>query len=124
MFRSKPPPRGYVSREKFVSILVLVDVSFEVKNDLSITSWDLFQCWFSWMFRSKTGPVSHGQEDRVSILVLVDVSFEVWPNWHRSRHHRVSILVLVDVSFEAYRDEDCRELTTVSILVLVDVSFE
>src|SRR5208283_2089092 len=83
-----------------------------------------FQSLFSWMFRSKTGPVSHGQEDRVSILVLVDVSFEVWPNWHRSRHHRVSILVLVDVSFEAYRDEDCRELTTVSILVLVDVSFE
>jgi len=37
----------------YVSILVLVDVSFEAASLIEMSDWDAFQSLFSWMFRSK-----------------------------------------------------------------------
>ena len=84
-----------------VSILVLVDVQWEVTVNIQF---DL--------------------KPAVSILVLVDVQWEVRTLCPLGNHVPVSILVLVDVQWEVCRTRLSDQFPDVSILVLVDVQWE
>ena len=98
---ARRPVAKSIRLEKLVSILVLVDVSPEVRRRAPIAGF----CG-------------------VSILVLVDVSLEDFNPEECAVIVEVSILVLVDVSPEAPHLCRAERPAMVSILVLVDVSPE
>ena len=101
IFQTRAPAFPWPQRVVFVSILVLMEVSFRL-----------------------TSSNEHETHRSVSILVLMEVSFRQHYTINRLVKSYVSILVLMEVSF---RQRQLPMLTTlllrVSILVLMEVSF-
>src|SRR5208283_3943315 len=108
----------------YVSILVLVDVSFEAASLIEMSDWDAFQSLFSWMFRSK-----------YQTLFLADILICFNPCSRGCFVRSLQVYTLPTVTnefqslfswmFRSKRMQFCfRRQQQVSILVLVDVSFE